>query len=93
MVSTVYTTEQASAGRNSNRTALTNSQNMPELSDCSGSIPTTLSITNTESTMEANSAALILPDPPTHEPGGKSKNKGKGKGVKNKLIGMFASRK
>ena len=93
MVSTVYTAEQASAGRSSHRTALTNSQNILELSDCSGSIPTNLSITNTESTIEANSTALILPDAPTHEPGGKSKNKGKAKGVKNKLMGMFASKK
>ena len=86
----MYTREQASAGNSSHREAMTNSQYIPELSDCSGSLPS-MSITNSQATLEANSTILLLPDPPTHEPGEKSKSKGKG--MKDKMKKIFSSKK
>ena len=88
----MYTREQANAGNTSHREATTNSKYIAELSDCSGSLPS-MSITNSQATMEANSTILLLPDPPTHEPGEKSKNKAKGKRVKDKMKKMFSSKK
>ena len=93
MVSNFNTTEQSIADRNTRVQAMTNSQNFEELSDISGSLPTTLSLTETQQTIGGNSTAPLLPDPPTHEPGGSSKNKGKSKGVMNKMKGMFSSKK
>ena len=91
-MSNVYTTEQARACNNAHVQAITNSQNMTELSDISGSLPSSLSLNGTEETIGANSTALILPDPPTHEPGERSRNRGRVKGF-YKLKEMFSSKK
>ena len=92
MVSNFNTTEQSIANRNTHVQAMTNSQNLTELSDISGSLPTTLSLTETQQSIGGNSTALLLPDVPTHEPQESSRNRGRTRGVKNKIKGFFSSK-
>ena len=59
----------------------TNSQNVTTVSDISslsGTLPS-------DTTINSQAHLMDLPDPPTHEPGEKSKKKVKGKGVKEKV--------